>query len=131
MPVLESVRTWARRLKRDAVALWFASRNPRTPLLAKIVCIIAVAYALSPVDLIPDFIPVLGYFDDVLLVPALLWLSMRLMPADVMHASRLQAEQWMAANHGKPRSRAGAFVIVLIWLLALGLCLYWTRGYWM
>ena len=68
MPLLASLRTWARRIKRDAVTLWFASRHPAMPWLPKVVGIVAVAYALSPIDLIPDFIPILGYLDDVILL---------------------------------------------------------------
>ena len=79
MPILERLRTWARRIKADAVTLWFAARHPDTPWPAKLACAVAVAYALSPIDLIPDFIPVLGFLDDVLLLPALMWLALRLL----------------------------------------------------
>ena len=71
MGIKDSVSQWARRLRRDALMLWFARRHPDTPLLAKALCVLAVAYALSPIDLIPDFIPILGYLDDALLLPAL------------------------------------------------------------
>ena len=125
MQLTESLRTWARRIKRDAMTLWFASRHPDTPLLPKVICIIAVAYALSPIDLIPDFIPVLGYLDDVILLPALIWLAVRLIPAAVVASSRADAEKWMAEQGAKPRSYAGAVAIVAIWLAALALCWYW------
>jgi uncharacterized membrane protein YkvA (DUF1232 family) len=69
MGITERIKTWARRIKRDAVTLWFAYRDPRTPLAVKALCAFVVAYALSPIDLIPDFIPVLGYADDALLLP--------------------------------------------------------------
>ncbi|HOF52918.1 MAG TPA: YkvA family protein, partial [Rhodoferax sp.] len=74
MTLFTRLKDWARRIKRDAVAVYFASRDPRTPWLARILAVAIAAYALSPVDLIPDFIPVLGYLDDVLLVPLGLWL---------------------------------------------------------
>ena len=77
MRISDNLKTWARRLKRDGVTLWFAGKNPRTPWYAKALGVFVVAYALSPVDLIPDFIPVLGYVDDVLLLPGLIWLIAR------------------------------------------------------
>lgn len=125
MSIFESMREWARRIKRDSVTLWFASRHPDTPLLPKAICVVAVAYALSPIDLIPDFIPVLGYIDDVILLPALIWLAVRLMPVAVIESSRADADRWMAEQGTKPRSYAGATAIVAIWLAALGLCWYW------
>ena len=117
MPLLASVRTWARRIKRDAVTLWFASRHPAMPWLPKIVGIVAVAYALSPIDLIPDFIPVLGYLDDVILLPAMIWLAVRLAPVDVIAASRIEADRWMTEQGRKPHSQVGAVVIVALWLV--------------
>ena len=75
-----------------------------------------MAYALSPVDLIPDFIPVLGYVDDVLLLPGLIWLAVRMLPASVLADCREQADAWIATKGEKPRSRAGAVLIVLIWI---------------
>ena len=122
MGLLDKLRTWARRLKRDAMTLWFARRHPRTPWAAKAIAAFVVAYALSPIDLIPDFIPVLGYVDDVLLLPALIWLALRLLPPAVVHASRIRAEQWMAEAGSRPRSWAGGLAIVLLWVaLAAGL----------
>lgn len=114
------LRDWARRLKRNGVALWFAVRDPRTPLLPKLLCGIVVAYALSPIDLIPDFIPVLGYLDDVLLLPGLIWLAIRTMPEDLMAACRRLADQWMQRGGAKPRSLVGAAVIVLLWVAVAG-----------
>ena len=82
------VRNWARRLKRDVVALWLAARDPRVPLPAKLLAGAVAAYALSPIDLIHDFIPVIGYLDDLLIVPAGIWLALRLIPAEVIAALR-------------------------------------------
>ena len=84
-----------------------------------------VAYALSPIDLIPDFIPVLGFVDDALLLPGLIWLAVKLVPPPVLADCRIQAEHWMAEQGAKPRSLAGAAVIVALWLLAAGLCAWW------
>jgi len=110
---------WARKLKREGISLWFAARDPRTPWLPRLLCAAVVAYALSPIDLIPDFIPVLGFVDDALLLPALIWLAIRLMPQALMQECRTKADAWLQAGHGKPRSRAGAAAIVALWLAAL------------
>ncbi|MEQ6434520.1 YkvA family protein [Comamonas sp. w2-DMI] len=127
MSIGNTLKTWARRVKRDGVTLWFAGRHPRTPWYAKALGLFVVAYALSPIDLIPDFIPVLGYVDDVLLLPALIWLTVRLLPADVLTACRQQADAWMQAEGAKPQSRAGAVLIVILWLL-MGLALWaWLK----
>lgn len=122
-----TVKAWAKRIKRDGVTLWFAGKNPRTPWYAKALGLFVVAYALSPIDLIPDFIPVLGYVDDVLLLPALIWLSVRLLPPEVLAECRQQADAWMQAKGTKPQSRFGAVFIVTLWLLA-GLALWaWLK----
>lgn len=116
------LRAWAKRIRRDALTLWLAARHPDTPWPAKLLAGVVVAYALSPIDLIPDFVPVLGLLDDLLLLPALIWLAVRLVPADVLAACRAEAEQRMAADAARPTSRIGAIVIVLLWLgLAIGL----------
>ena len=113
------IKQWARQLKRESVALWFACKDPATPLGAKTVALFTVAYALSPIDLIPDFIPILGFVDDAILLPALIWLALRLIPPDVMDRSRAQADDWIASGAGKPRSYAGAVVIGLMWIAAV------------
>jgi uncharacterized membrane protein YkvA (DUF1232 family) len=128
MSAIDVIRGWARRIKRDAMLLWFASRHPDTPWLPKLLCLVAVAYALSPIDLIPDFIPVLGFVDDALLLPALLWLALRLVPAHVVASSRIEAQAWMNADKTRPTSHAGAAVIVAIWLAALYLGWRWLRS---
>jgi uncharacterized membrane protein YkvA (DUF1232 family) len=126
MPLsLDSVRQWARRMKRDAVALWFATRHPDTPWLPKALCLFVVAYALSPIDLIPDFIPVLGFVDEALLLPGLIWLAVRLVPAHVLTDCRAQAERWMSTEGRRPRSRAGAVAVVGIWLALAVLAGWW------
>ena len=122
MSFIDATRAWARRLKRDALTLWFARTDPAPPWAAKMRAAQVVAYALSPLDLIPDFIPVLGYVDDVQLLPAVIWLALRLLPPAVVQASRARAEQWMAEAGARPRSLVGGIVIVLVWL-ALGTAL--------
>jgi uncharacterized membrane protein YkvA (DUF1232 family) len=114
------LKAWARRVTRDVDAVWRAARDPRTPWYARWLALAVVAYALSPIDLIPDFIPVLGYVDDLLLVPLGIWLVLRLIPPQVM------AEHRAAAEHAptRPRNMAAAAVIVVVWV-ALALALGW------
>lgn len=116
--LLARVKTWATRIKRDAVTLWFASRHPATPWMAKALGMFVVAYALSPIDLIPDFIPVLGFLDDVLLLPALIWLAVRMIPKPVWAECCIRADDWMQKAGKKPTSRIGAVVIVGVWIVA-------------
>jgi uncharacterized membrane protein YkvA (DUF1232 family) len=104
-------------LKADTYALYLASRDPRVPWPAKALAGLTVAYALSPIDLIPDFIPVLGYLDDLVLVPLGLAIAIRLVPPSVLAEHRAEASRRFA--HGAPRSRVGAALVVLVWVLAL------------
>jgi uncharacterized membrane protein YkvA (DUF1232 family) len=118
-----ALKAWAGNLKRDVVALWLAARDPRTPWHAKALAGAVAAYALSPIDLIPDFIPVLGYLDDLLIVPAGIWLAVRWVPAPLMAEFRAQAE-----TRARPRSYAAAILILAVWLAAAGLLLWlWLR----
>ena len=105
--------------------LWFACRDPRTPRLPKIICMLAVAYALSPVDLIPDFIPVLGYLDDAILLPAMIWLAVKLLPVEVVSDCRAQAAEWMQHNERKPVNRWGLVFVLSVWILALLMLAWW------
>ncbi|HUD31775.1 MAG TPA: YkvA family protein [Variovorax sp.] len=125
MRITDRLRTWARRVKRDGVTLWFALHHPLTPWHAKALGVFVVAYALSPIDLIPDFIPVLGYVDDVLLLPALIWLAIRLLPPPVLAQCRLRADEWMRTRGAKPTSRLGAVLVVLLWAGATAMALGW------
>lgn len=120
MGIRHTLKRWARQLKRDGVTLWFAGQHPGTPWYAKALGWVVVAYALSPIDLVPDFIPVLGYLDDVLLLPGLIWLALRLLPANVLAECRSQAEDWMAARRKRPASKAGAVLVVMVWLAVCG-----------
>jgi uncharacterized membrane protein YkvA (DUF1232 family) len=123
MAIFQRIRQWASRIKRDAVTLWFAYRHPGTPWFAKLLAAFVVAYALSPIDLIPDFIPVLGYLDDALLLPGLIWLNIRLIPADVLEECRERADLWMKEQGTKPRSIAGAVLVLAVWI-GLGAALW-------
>jgi uncharacterized membrane protein YkvA (DUF1232 family) len=108
---------WARTIRRDAHALFLAARDPRVPWYAKALAIAVAAYALSPIDLIPDFVPVVGYLDDLIIVPAGVALVVRLIPPAIMAEHRALA---MAAQD-RPVSRAAAAAIVALWIVALAL----------
>ncbi len=118
----------ARQLKAETYALYLAYRDPRTPWWGRLFAAIVVGYAFSPLDLIPDFVPVLGYLDDLILVPLGVFLAVKMIPAEVMVESKAKARALMA--DGKPVSRVAALVIVGVWLLlallsvGLGLQLY-------
>jgi uncharacterized membrane protein YkvA (DUF1232 family) len=111
--VLERAKQWARSIKRDVLALWIAARDPRVPWYAKALAMAVAAYALSPIDLIPDFIPVLGYLDDLVIVPLGILLVVWLIPATLMAEFREQA----VAVATRPRSTTAAIVVVLVWWL--------------
>lgn len=117
------LRDWARALGRDVAALWLAARDPRTPLAAKVVAGAVAAYALSPIDLIPDFVPVLGLLDDLLIVPAGIWLALRLIPLPLMAELRERA-----ARAARPVSRAGAVAVVILWLALLATLTAWWQA---
>lgn len=129
MRLTESARRWASRIKDDALTLWFALRHPDTPWQVKALCAVVVGYAFSPIDLIPDFIPVIGYLDDLLLLPLLIMLAIRLLPSAVADECRQQARERRATASQKPRSLIGAIVIVCVWLIAAaGTAAWLLRG---
>jgi uncharacterized membrane protein YkvA (DUF1232 family) len=109
---MSRVKNFARALRRDAHAIRLASRDPRVPWTVKLLAIAVAGYALSPIDLIPDFIPVLGYLDDLIIVPLGIWLVVALIPEDVMREHRAMAS--MAEQ--RPVSKAAAFIIVALWI---------------
>ena len=114
-------REWARRVRRDVRALWIAARDRRTPWYAKLLAGAVVAYALSPIDLIPDFVPVLGYLDDLILLPLGILLAVRLVPKPLMQEHRAAA----ARLDERSASKAGLALIVAIWLCVAGVTLWW------
>jgi uncharacterized membrane protein YkvA (DUF1232 family) len=117
-----SWKKWASALKRNTVALYLAARDPRVPILTKIIIGLVVAYALSPIDLIPDFIPIIGYLDDLILLPLGIWLCIRLIPQVVWLECQTLAVKQMSAL---PRSRRAAAAIIIIWLLAISGFILW------
>jgi uncharacterized membrane protein YkvA (DUF1232 family) len=112
-PMFERMKLWARSIRRDVHAIYLASHDPRVPWYAKVLAISIAAYALSPIDLIPDFIPVLGYLDEVIILPLAIMLVVRLIPPDIMAEHRAAAS--IAID--KPTSRAGATLVIAIWVL--------------
>ncbi|WP_223456027.1 MULTISPECIES: YkvA family protein [unclassified Pseudomonas] len=117
--LLEHLRRWAKGLKRQTMVLWFCYQHPETPWLPKWIAIFVVAYALSPIDLIPDFIPVLGYLDDVIILPLGILLAIRLMPTKVLGECQLKANEWEKGQVKRPVNRVAAVLIVLVWVAAL------------
>jgi uncharacterized membrane protein YkvA (DUF1232 family) len=107
----------ARQLKAEVLALYYSLRDPRTPWYARIVGALVVAYAFSPLDLIPDFVPVLGYLDDLLLLPIGVWLTLRMIPPPVMAENRIRAQA--ALDEKRPVSWAAAVAVVLVWIAAI------------
>ncbi|MFD1945097.1 YkvA family protein [Paradevosia shaoguanensis] len=115
------LRQWARSIKRDVIALYVAARDPRTPVIAKVVSGLVAAYALSPIDLIPDFIPVLGQVDDLIIVPLGIIAVVRLIPAPLMAEFRVRAGEIAE----RPSSRTAAMAIAAIWVIAALLVFWW------
>jgi uncharacterized membrane protein YkvA (DUF1232 family) len=129
MPLLDDLRRRARALKAETLALSFAVRDPRVPWYARLLAVAIVAYALSPIDLIPDFVPVLGYLDDLILVPLGIVLVLRMVPPEVLAECRVRAQAELAG--GRPVSRAGAVAIITIWLLSAALAGWLAyRAFW-
>ena len=120
--MLERLKRWAGELKTQVVTLWFCGRDPRTPLRAKIMAAAVVAYAFSPIDLIPDFIPVIGYLDDLILVPLGVYFTLRLIPPAVLADARREADAWLSRRQARPRSYWAAAAILLIWVAVA----YWA-----
>ncbi len=119
-----SLKSWARSLKVQTVALYFAVRDPRTPITAKLFVGMVVAYVLSPIDLIPDFIPVLGYLDDIVIVSLGIWLALKLIPAEVMADAHARAEH--LESRRLPRSYLAAAIIALLWVTVVSVFGLWV-----
>lgn len=112
-PVLSALRDWARRMRRDILALSLALADPRTPWTARLLGALVLAYAASPIDLVPDFVPILGYLDDLLLVPIGLWLVLRLVPPQVIEEARQRID-----HTERSTSWAGALLVLAAWATA-------------
>lgn len=116
--LLSKLKERAAALKREVFALYFAAGDPRVPWYARAFMGLVLAYAFSPIDLIPDFIPVLGYLDDLIIVPLGVALALKMVPAQVMQDARKQVDA--LAQQGKPVSRIGAILVVAIWVILAG-----------
>lgn len=123
-PLLQRLRQRAAALKQEIDALYLAYRDPRTPWRARIFTALVLAYAFSPIDLIPDFVPILGYLDDLILIPLGIKIALAMIPAEVMRDSRAQAR--LRAGQPRPVSRAAALAIVLIWLAVVAALAVWA-----
>lgn len=115
MRFAEKVKVKVKHLKREILALWFAARDPKTPWYAKAFALLVTAYAFSPIDLIPDFIPLIGYLDDLVLIPAGIAIAIKMIPSEIMQTSRERAD----LETQKPVSVVGGLVIGVIWLVIL------------
>lgn len=108
-------------LKVELLAVWFAYRDPRTPWYAKVWSALVAGYAFSPIDLIPDFIPIIGYLDDALIVPLGIMIAIKLIPKEVMADTRIKAKDWIEQRKQKPQNKTIAVLIVLLWILLFSL----------
>ena len=122
--LFEWIKTKARELKSETFVLALAYRSPATPWYAKVFAALVVAYAFSPIDLIPDFIPVLGYLDDVILVPLGISLALKMIPEEVLVEARLQAQE--AFPDGKPKNWVVGAIIILVWVALAALVIFWA-----
>lgn len=124
MMFIAEMKQRARHFKAETFALYLAARDPRTPWHAKLLVAGIVAYAFSPIDLIPDFVPVLGYLDDLILIPLAITLAIKLVPRSVFSECRARAQETI--QNGKPVSRIAGAVVVVIWLVLAALCIAWA-----
>jgi uncharacterized membrane protein YkvA (DUF1232 family) len=124
MKILVRLQEAAQRIKHDAMTVYFAARDPRTPLVVRLLALFVAAYAISPIDLIPDFIPVLGYLDDVILLPLCIVIIIKMTPVEVINDSRAKAGEMSS----KPMSYSAVVVIVIIWILCVASFGYWLWG---
>lgn len=121
----QRLKEWARKLKSDIVAIYFAMKHPLTPLYARLVAALVVGYALSPIDLIPDFIPILGYLDEVILLPLGIALVIKLIPSELLAVCREEVQKNPPVL--KPKIWLAAYVIVLLWISVLYALYEWSK----
>jgi uncharacterized membrane protein YkvA (DUF1232 family) len=124
MELMSKLKESGQRIKHDALTVYFVARNPNTPIFVRLLALAIAAYALSPIDLIPDFIPVLGYLDDVILLPLGIMLVIKLTPTMVIEVSRARAAKVAA----QPVSHGAAAVVIVVWFLCAGAFGYWLLG---
>ncbi|PKO12576.1 MAG: hypothetical protein CVU39_23095 [Chloroflexi bacterium HGW-Chloroflexi-10] len=126
--MLQSWKAKAKKLKREVYTLWLAYRMPGVPWYARLFGALVVAYAFSPIDLIPDFIPVLGYLDDLILIPLGVMLAVRMLPEDIVNAARIEAETRLTGEH--PENWIFGAAIIVLWVLVIVFVVYkiWITG---
>jgi uncharacterized membrane protein YkvA (DUF1232 family) len=122
--MLNTLKAQAKQLQQHTLTVYFAARDPRTPIFVRTLALLVAAYALSPIDLIPDFIPIIGYLDDLILIPLGLALVVRLTPPEVMESARAQAQQAST----KPVSYAAAAFVIVVWLIVMWFFGKWALG---
>jgi uncharacterized membrane protein YkvA (DUF1232 family) len=125
--MFDRIKIWARTLKRDVYAIYLAARDPNTPWYVKTLAMVVTAYAFSPIDLIPDFIPVIGYLDDLILVPLGIWLVVSLIPEQAMAGYRAKASEVMQRPRG---SKVAAIAIIAIWICGAALLCWFALSRW-
>jgi uncharacterized membrane protein YkvA (DUF1232 family) len=125
--MFDRVKIWALTLKRDAYAVYLAARNPNTPWYVKALAVVVAAYAFSPIDLIPDFIPILGYLDDLILIPLGIWLVVSLIPEQAMAEYRAKASEVMQRPHD---GKVAAIAIIAIWMFGAALLCWFGFSRW-
>lgn len=116
MKVNRRILEWVRRLRRNLLAIWFACQHPATPVFAKMLAVLVAGYAFSPIDLIPDVIPILGYLDEFVLLPAAVYVIFKLIPKPVLAECQARADAFLHSHQHTPRNYVAALVIVLIWV---------------
>ena len=122
---LEKLKAIAKSLRRDALTLMFVAKDAAAPKFPKILAMFVAAYALSPIDLIPDFIPIIGYLDDLIIVPLGIWLCLKLTPAVVIERNRVKADDWLSGRQKKPSSYLGLTMVMVIWFAVGWLAYIW------
>jgi uncharacterized membrane protein YkvA (DUF1232 family) len=125
--MFDRIKIWARALKRDAYAVYLAARDPKTPWYVKVLAAAVAAYAFSPIDLIPDFIPIIGYLDDLILVPLGIWLVVSLIPEQAMAEYRARASEVTQRPHG---GKFAAIAIIVIWISGAALLSWFALSRW-
>ena len=121
LTLIGKLKVAAKRIKQDVLTVYFVARDPSTPLIVRMLAFAIAAYAVSPIDLIPDFIPILGYLDDIILLPLGILLVIKLTPSDIIEASRSKAADLTT----KPISHVAAAVVIVTWLLCATAFGYW------
>jgi uncharacterized membrane protein YkvA (DUF1232 family) len=122
MKLIEKLKLQAKIIKKELKVIYIAYKKPGVPWYAKILASVVIGYALSPIDLIPDFIPIIGYLDDLILVPLGIYLVIKLIPKEVLEECRIEAEE--AFRNGKPKNWVSGIIIILLWLLIIALVIF-------